>query len=264
MKKYWIVIKNTWHEMLIYRLNFTMWRLRVTLQLLTLYFFWFAITSQSTNIFGYSQKLMITYILGTSLISSIVLSSRTGEVGENINNGDLSIFLIRPVNYFLYWFARDIGDKAMNILFSIGELTIIFFILKPPWFLQPNVNFIILCILSSLLALFLYFLINLLLGFIGFWSPEVWGPRFIFYIIVTFFAGGLFPLDILPKPLFNFFQFLPFTYLMYFPIKIYLGQLSYPQIYTGLSICFVWIIIMYFIVQTVWIKGLKSYTAQGR
>ena len=264
MKKYWIVIKNTWDETFTYRLNFTMWRVRVVLQLLTMYFFWLSITNQSAHIFGYTQNLMITYILGTSLIGSIVLSSRTSDVGDNINRGDLSIFLIRPINYFLYWFSRDIGDKAMNILFSVSELTILFLILNPPWFLQQNINFILLSLIACLLALFLYFLINLLLGFIGFWSPEVWGPRFIFYIIVTFFAGGLFPLDILPKPIFNFFQYLPFTYLMYFPLKIYLGQLGYPEILRGLSVCFIWIILMYFIVQTVWLKGLKSYTAQGR
>lgn len=264
MKKYWIVIKNTWNEMLTYRLNFTMWRVRVTLQLLTLYFFWLAMTSQTSNLFGYSQKLMITYILGTSLIGSIVLSSKTGEVGENINNGDLSIFLIRPINYFYYWLARDLGDKAMNILFSIFELTILYLIFHPSLFVQTDFVFIILSFLSTILALILYFLFNLLLGFIGFWSPEIWGPRFIFYIIITFFAGGLFPLDILPNALFSVFKLLPFSYLLYFPIKIYLGQINITEIYTGIFVSLAWIIFMYLIVKSVWIKGLRSYTAQGR
>lgn len=264
MKKYWIITKNTWNEILVYRLNFIMWRVRVVLQLLTLYFFWLAVTPQNTKIFGYSQQLIITYIIGTFLVGAITLSSRTSEIGENINNGDLSIFLIRPINYFFYWFSRDLGDKAMNITFSLTELTLIFLVLHPPLFLQTNFSYLVLSLVSILLAIILFFLIGALIGFIGFWSPEVWAPRFIFYVLLNFFAGMIFPLDILPKTIFSVFQLLPFPYLIYFPIKIYLGQITTFEISKGLSISIVWIFIMFFIVRYVWMKGLKAYTAQGR
>lgn len=264
MKKYLAVIKNTWGEIVIYRLNFVMWRLRTILQLLTLYFFWLAIMPQKGMFLGYTQELMLTYILGTSLIQSLVLSSRSSAVGDEINSGNLSNLLLRPINYFLYWFAKDIADKAVNISLSIVELTILFFLLQPPLFIQTNFFYVTFCFIAAILAVILYFFFNFLLGLIGFWSPEVWAPRFIFFILLGFFAGGLFPLDILPKPIFTIFQILPFPYLLYFPLKIYLGQLKMGEIYTGLGISLIWVILMYGALRFVWARGLKIYTAYGR
>lgn len=231
---------------------------------MTIYFLWLVIIPPGKTLLGYSQSLMLTYILGTSLIDSIVLSSRTYAVGEEINNGNLLNFLLKPINYFAYWFSRDIGDKSMNVCFSAVELTLIFIILKPPFFIQTNPFYLLFFILSAVLALSIYFFLNFLLGLIGFWSPEVWAPRFIFITLLGFFAGSLFPLDILPKSIFAVLKFLPFTYLLYFPVKIYLGQLNFPQVLTGLLISLVWVFVIYFLLKFFWQKGLKNYTAYGR
>lgn len=264
MKKYYIIVRNTWDETLTYRVSFVMWRVRNIIQLLTLYFLWLVVLPPGKSLLGYSHSLMLTYILGTSLIDSIVLSSRTYAVGEEINSGNLMNFLLRPINYFLYWFSKDIGDKAINICFSIVELSLIFIILRPPFFIQTNLFYILLFIFSVILSLFIYFFLNFLLGLIGFWSPEVWAPRFIFITLLGFLAGSLFPLDILPKTIYEVLRFLPFTYLLYFPLKIYLGQLSFPQIASGLLISAFWVFAIYFLVNAIWKKGLKSYTAYGR
>src|SRR3989344_8219141 len=142
MKKYFLIAKIAWDEMLIYRTSFIMWRVRIILQLLTMYFLWLAILSSDRLLLGYTQSGMLTYILGTSLVTSIVLSSRSYAVGEEINSGNLLNFLIRPINYFTYWFSKDIGDKTLNIIFSIFELIILFFILHPPLFFQTKIFYL--------------------------------------------------------------------------------------------------------------------------
>jgi len=264
MKKYWLVAKNTWDETVTYRFNFVMWRVRTILQLLTVYFLWLAVIPKDGSFGTYSQSLMLTYIFGTQILFSFVFASRSYNVGDEINLGNLSNFLIRPINYFAYWFAKDLGDKAMNIVFATGELTLLFLILKPPLFIQKELPFILFFILAVILAIFMYFFFNFLLGLIAFWSPEVWAPRFIFYVLINFVSGGLFPLDVLPSAIFEKLIFLPFTYMLYFPLKIYLGQLSTSQILSGMAIASVWTIVFYLIVKLVWQAGLKVYTSQGR
>lgn len=264
MNIYFRVMRNTWDEMVMYRLNFFMWRLRNVLQFLTLYFLWVSVIPEGTQIFGYTQSLMITYVMGITFLSAIILSSRTQEIGDNINNGDLSIFLLRPVSYFHYWFFRDIGDKGMNIFLSIIELSLLFLVLHPPIFLQTNSIYLLLTIIAILEGIFLYFFISTLLGLLGFWSTEVWAPRYIFSILVSFFAGGLFPLDILPKNIQVSFQLLPFANLLYFPLKIYLGQLNYNQLLFGFCVGTFWIIGLWLLVKLVWYKGLMVYSAEGR
>lgn len=264
MSKFYIIAKITWDQTIAYRASFVMWRVRGVIQLLTIYFFWFAVLSPGKSLLGYNHSLMLTYILGTLLMESIVLSSRTYIVGEEINSGNLMNFLLKPINYFLYWFSVDMGDKAINICFSVVELILIFVILKPPLFIQTNLFYLFFFLISIITSLFLYFFINFLLGLIGFWSPEIWAPRFIFITVLGFFAGSFFPLDILPKTIFAIMKFLPFSYLLYFPLKIYLGQLSFYEIISGLLISFFWIFTIYFLMKYIWQKGLKSYTAYGK
>ncbi len=252
-----------WDEIFTYRLSFAMWRLRNVFQLLTIYFLWASLIPKQSVLFGYSQSLMLTYVIGTSFLSAVILSTRTYEIGDNINSGNLSALLLKPINYFGYWFAKDIGDKLVNISFSLVELFLLFFLLRPPLFLQTDIVPLLFFIITICLGILLYFCIGSLLGMIGFWSPEVWAPRFIFFILIGFFAGILFPLDIFPKPIFNILQLLPFPYLLFFPLKVYLGQLSMPEILKGISISVIWIFSLTYIMVLVWRKGLRMYTAYG-
>lgn len=249
---------------MIYRLNFVMWRVRVFLGLVTTYFLWLAVLPANGQLFGYSQNLMFTYILGTAIMSSLVLANRSYVIADDISSGNLSNFLLRPVNFFLYWFSRDIGDKAMNVIFSVVEICLVFIILKPPFIVQQNPLYVLLFIVAVFFGVSLYFLINLLLGFIGFWSSEVWAPRFILWMVISFVAGQYFPLDILPKSIFSVLELLPFSYLLYFPLKIYMGHLSIVLVLKGLVISFAWIGILSFVAFYIWKKGLKQYTAVGR
>lgn len=247
-----------------YRVNFLMWRIRTVLQFLTVYFLWSVLIPSNGSFLGYSHSQILTYLLGTTVVTSIVFATRTHEIGDNINSGDLSNFLLKPINYFFFWFARDAADKGFNLLFSIGELVIFAILLRPPVFIQTDYFLIILFFISILFAVLLSFFIGSLLGLIGFWSPEIWAPRFIFFILLTFFAGALFPLDILPQEIYQIFKLLPFSYLLYFPLKIYLGQLDFGQILNGFIVTGIWISLFYFFTQSIWLKGLRMYTALGR
>lgn len=264
MKKYWQVIQSTLWEIGTYRFNFVMWRFRTVLQFLTVYFLWLAVVPVQGQIFGYSQQLMLTYILGTAVVGSIVLSTRTHEIGPNIDSGDLSLFLLRPINYFKYWFARDMADKAVNIGFVIVEFLLLFLLLKPPFFFQTEFLSLFLTVLAIGFAIFLNFYVGCLLGLIGFWSPEVWAPRFMYYVLVPFLGGAAFPLDIFPQGFQNFLNTLPFSYMIYFPVKIYLGSLTANQIINGITIAGLWVVILHCATQFTWMKGLRNYSAQGR
>lgn len=264
MNKYYLVARNTWDQTVAYRLNFVMWRFRVFLSLVSTYFLWFTLLPQGKSIGSYDQSTILTYILGGSIVYSIVLSTRVADVANEITQGDLSNYLIRPVNYIGYYFAKDIGDKGMNILFSFIEVTLFFLIVHPPFYIQTNAFYLLGFILSILIAICINFSINMLLSFVGFFSAEVWAPRFIFYVVISFFAGTIFPLDILPKWLYLSLQALPFSYLIYTPMKIYLGQLSLQATVLSLFIAALWCVALFFCMQFVWRKGIKLYGAEGK
>lgn len=263
MFKYLYVTKNTLGEFFAYRLNFFLWRIRVIISILITYFLWYSIYSGQGTIFNYTKEEMFTYIILLTFTTSVILSTQTFRIAEEINNGSLSNLLIKPVNYIKYNLFRDFADKIINTVFSVIEIVLLLVLLKPAFIWQSNPVLLLLFTISIFNSVFLYFFISLILSFIGFWSREVWAPRFIFFIIVAFLAGTYFPLDIMPAPLYSFLEILPFTYLIFFPIKIYLGHLELIFILKGFLISCIWLLVLYILSQKIWHKGLKAYTAEG-
>ncbi len=264
MKKYFIVARNTWEEAVTYRVSFAIWRVRSVLEVLTLFFLWTGVLGNQTAIFNYSRSQILTYVFGMTVITALVFSSQTSKIGDDINNGNLSNYLLRPVKYLRYYFAKDIADKTMNVFFACIEFIILYFLLKPPIFLQTNIVNLVLFLVAIIIGILLFYFISVVISFYGFWSNEVWGPRFLFITLLGFFSGGLFPLDILPRAVYGIFELLPFMYLVYFPLKVYLGHISYIFIFKGFLIGIFWVFIIYGLTRYIWQKGIKEYTAQGR
>lgn len=263
MTPYIRVTVNAFHEYFSYRLNFLLWRVRVTASLLVGYFLWLAIFSSNTSLFGYEKSQMLTYMILLSFINGIVLTTQAFRVASDIQSGMLSTYLLQPIRYFLFTFFRDVADKSINTFFSIIEMALLWFLLKPPIFLQSDAVVLMLFFVSCAVAAVLYFEINIILSVLGFWTQETWAARFIFSILVTFLAGTYFPLDIVGKEGYAVLQFLPFTYLVYFPLKLYLGVSGWEFAVRGFFIGAVWMIILWIFMHYLWRQGLKIYTAEG-
>ncbi len=265
MRKYLQVIRITFQEYFVYRLNFIFWRLRAFIQLLVLYFLWLAVIPQGTTIFGYDQAKILTYILGTSIIRSFILSSRSVDVAGEVSSGVLSNFLLKPINYLGRWLAKDIPDKILNLFFSIIGVSLILIFLRPPIIIQNNPLIIFLTIITIILGMILFFYLSFSLSLSAFWTPEnVWPPRFLAMIIIEFLAGSLFPLDILPAGVFKTLKLLPFTYLLFFPLNVYLGKLTLQEIFIGIFISLFWILVFWQLAKALFRLGVKSYVAWGR
>jgi ABC-2 type transport system permease protein len=264
MQKYLAIFNISWQNGFVYRLNFILWRVRSTLQLLLVYFIWWAVFQTEQQAFGYTERTILTYILLAAIIRAIILSSRVGDLASAINNGDVVNFLIKPLNVIKYYFSRDLADKLLNISFVIIEINLIILLLKPNLVFQTQLNTIGLFILATLIGLILYFAISLIFSMSAFWwENSAWGPQFILMIFLEGFGGGLFPIDILPKNISQILLLTPFPYLIYFPSKLYLGTLPSGEVLTGFVILIFWTIIMWILAFKMLNAGLKSYSAVG-
>jgi ABC-2 type transport system permease protein len=267
MKKYLSVFKISLQQEFAYRVNFIMWRVRNIMQIFLVFFLWDTVFSDSERvIFGYDRAKILTYVFGLLIIRAFVLSARAVDVAGEVSSGDLSNYLVKPVNYFKYWLTRDISSKVLNLGFATIEAVILYFVLKPPFFLQTNPIYFLGFLISLVLAVFIFFVLLFITSAVPLWMPELaWGAQFLMIVIVTeFLSGALFPLDILPTVLQNILNLTPFPYLIFFPLQIYLGKMSSLAIIKGLSISLFWAIMLWFSLKIIWAKGLKVYQAHGR
>lgn len=262
MKKYLSIFGITLQEIFAYRLNMLMWRIRQIFVFLIPFFIWESVLGQGDSIYGYSFAAIMTYLFGTTVLRSLVMGSRTIDLGWMINSGNLTIPLMRPINIFNFFFVRDMADKLFNLSFIFIEIPIILLVFHPPVFLQDNLLVLFLAIISTVLAVLIYFYVNVIFGSIAFWSRDIWAPRFLLMVIMEFASGAMFPLDMLPAIWQRIIYFTPFPYLLYVPLKIYLG--SDPSTNIHLLYSLLWVIILGLLAKIIWKKGIRSYEAEGR
>jgi ABC-2 type transport system permease protein len=267
MNKYLQIFKISFEEEFAYRLNFILWRFRNVLQIFLTYFLWSTVYSDPTKeIFGYDRTKILTYVFGIMIVRALVLSARAMDVSNDVASGDLSNYLIKPIGYFRYWFTRDIASKVLNLSFATVEFALLFILLKPPFFFQANAGILFVFLISIILAIFIYSLILFLLSSIPFWVPEIgWGSHFLVsVVIVEALSGALFPINILPQVLQSIVLATPFPYLIYFPVEVYLGNVSGWALFGGLITAAAWVGVLWILLNVVWQRGLKAYQSFGR
>ena len=266
MFKYFQVFKTTWQNSLVYRFNFLMWRARSFLLLLTTYFLWLAVfrSSHQNVVFNYQTNQIVTYLMLVALLNAVVMASRTVDLSWMINSGDLSNLILKPLSVIRFFFSEDLADKLLNTIFLVVEIAFFSLLFRPYLFWQNQPIRLFSFMLAVVLAIVLYFLINFLLGTLGFWTNQVWAARFLYMTVADVLAGSLFPLDIMPKTIFQLFRILPFNWLVFFPNQIYLGRVNQMEVITGFLMQLGWIAVFAFLVNKVWVKGMQKYTAEGR
>lgn len=267
MNKYSQIFKISFAQEFAYKVNFIMWRARNVIQVLLAYYLWSAVFADpQTTLFGYDQEKILTYVFAMILIRSLVFSARSVDVPQEISEGSLTNYLVRPIAYFKYWFVRDFSSKALNFVFSIGEFVLLAIVFRPPIFIQSNILFLFLFLITILIANYLIFVIRFIVTSITFWVPELaWGGQFLFMVIITeFLSGSIFPLDIFPALWQKIFNYLPFPYLIFFPLQVYLGKISLAETLRGILVSVFWSFGLTYILRAIWQKGLRLYDAVGR
>lgn len=258
-----VIFNISWQDRFAYKFGFALWRLRQLLTTILAITIWSVLFAGDNQLFNYEREQMITYIFLAAIMHSLILTSALHNLSGDVYSGKISTLLIKPISLFKYLGIYEISDKLLNFSFLIFEVLIIF------WWLQPTIT---LPTLSNGLVflvwlpagLFLNFLITLLFGALGFWSNDVWGPKFIFFTITEFTAGRLFPLDILPQTLQSLIYLTPFPYLSYAQTQVFLGRLDSGELIANSLALLCWILALAFLTRKVWSVGLKNYSAAGQ
>ncbi len=260
MKKYWQIFVTTIKEYFAYRLNFVLWRLRMFISLIVTFFLWVAVFQKNLSFANYDKTQLLSYILYANLVYNFVLGTRTVDVAAEINDGSIINTILKPVSLFRFYLVKDLADKLINIAFSLFEVFLVVYFFKVQLVVPKNLPIFLFFFVSGI---FTSFFISLLLSFIGFWTTEVWAPRFIFLMMVYFLSGAYFPLDALPKPIYYLLLLTPFPYLFFLPTKVLLGKID-QTIFFQAVMSYVWLILSYVIAKQMWKKGNKNFSFWGR
>ena len=229
--------------------------------LVLFYFLWSTVFIDTEDVGGYSFQSLMTYYALSFVLRQITVSGRVlRNITKAVHDGTLSTFLVKPSNFLLYEFWTLSTEKIFKTI-----LPICLFLFAGWWY--PDIfswsSNLFTFLISLGFAFVLNFLIYATLGVIAFWTTNTGGIRSIYGRVVDIMSGSLFPLDLLPAWLDPVIKFLPFPYLHFNVIEIYIGQIDNNQIGYVLLGQGIWILLMILVFNILWKKGVRRYDSVG-
>jgi ABC-type uncharacterized transport system, permease component len=248
-----------------YRADFYFGLISLFFPLFIQVFLWKGLYSSAASgiLYGYTFPQMMMYACFACLLAKILSPDFAYEVNEDIKNGGLAKYVVRPVNYRLYRFFEFLGEKTSLVICSLLLLLCIY--AAGGYVLSRSVNMLRFVVFLPVmcLSLMLNFSIYYAVSGLGFWMRESSGILFIISFVGNIISGGIFPLDIFPEPLRVLFGILPFSYTTYFPVSILCGTAHKTGIIAGVLLQVFWIGVCSGAGRLVWKAGMKNYSAVG-
>jgi ABC-2 type transport system permease protein len=116
---------------------------------------------------------------------------------------------------------------------------------------------------ALLLAWGLRFFWGYWLALLAFWATRADALLAVQDALVFLLAGVVAPVPLLPAGLQAVSVFLPFRYMVGFPVEILTGQLSGSDLLLGFAVQAAWLAVALLLVHLVWRLGLRRYSAVG-
>jgi len=265
LRKYGHVFAVGLQSALVYRWNFFIRGSFSLVHLCLIFVLWGAAFSGVERMGGFDIRQTLTYFIVVLALQFMVGAfDEDFQIGEEIRNGLINQFLLKPVNYFGYRLSLFAAARLVS-----GLLVFVPLLAASPW-IGDQLAFpaepwrIPLGLAAMALAAALQFTIAFCFGLMAFWFLEIQGFVILSYAVETCLGGSMFPLDLLPGGLLAVVRYLPFPYQMYFPAAILTGRIAtVDAALGGLAIQAAWVGIAMIFAQLLWSRGLRKHTAVG-
>jgi len=249
---------------LVYRWNFAVRSLFSLSHLVVVFVLWGAVFASRASVGDFTFAQTLTYFVVIFFLQFFVGAFNEDYlISEDIRNGLINQFLLKPINYFAYRLSVFTAARVVS-----GAMGVLALALALPFFhgylALPHDGWrIALAVPALAMTAMIQFSIAYCFGLLSFWFLEIQGFILLSMAIETVLGGQFFPLDLLPHGVFAVIRFLPFFYQAYFPAAILTGRQGYDFAVQGLGIQAAWAVILITLAEFVWRRGLRRHTAAG-
>lgn len=247
-----------------YRSRSLVWFIYVLINPLIVLMYWYGAAQNNTAVMRVLPELTGYYFL-LIIASAFIISHSEEDVSiYDIKYGGLVKYLLKPFPYYLAKFIEEFPYRVLQ-----GIMGIITFIILSVFFgslmkFSSSIPILLISSLIIILAHFLSFTFKMIIGILAFWVTDIWGIFNTIYVTTIVFSGTVLPLTFMPEWLSKISAFLPFSYMIYFPISSVQGQFSLGEMVRILLIQGIWLFILAMIYKIMWREGIKKFTAVGQ
>lgn len=266
MRKFWEIVKINYKSLIQYKWTFAMSVLAQPFVMIVNYLVFYGIYSYcgKGQIRGYDMEQMVWFYTANLLVNSFVWNNIVGEMTYKIRSGELSNDLLKPMSVFTYGLSNTVASRMIAVIMDFLPGLVVYSLILPPSFMTPlsMLRFLLL----MLPTFFLNYLLSFLVGLCAMIIKNDTSLQAVSGVMIAFAGGSLIPMEFYPGWLNMLLDFLPYKYVYYYPIQIFLNKYSgdvWEMWGKIIVIQGVWMIGLFIVYKMVWGRAVRRYCAVG-
>ncbi len=210
-----------------------------------------------------SSTIALYYFL-LIIANALIISHIEEKIAEyDIHEGRLAMFLLKPFSYLWLNFFEELPHRLIQGSFGLAIFLCMFLIFPHFFNLSMTFSEIMTALIIVCLAYMISFLLKVIVGLSAFWFTDYHGLQQVVGVAWIILAGVVMPVGLYPQFLIKITHFLPFVYIIYYPVLSWMGRLHQLQMLRIILFQLIWISILYFIYQQLWTRGKKIFSGVG-
>ena len=261
MRPYFELMKRSFLGRRAYKLELLLGVLTSFASVFVVVALWRALYAAGGEPRGISLSAVTTYaVVSMGMRTAFMMNEFTLE--RKVLTGEIVVDLLRPISIPLSLLSSTVANSAFNL---IGQavptfvIAVILFHIPLPRTLLAGTLFLA----SVVLGFLLLFSFSLNFWALTFWLERTYSVITIKNSLVALTSGLLLPLWFVPKELIGLFNTLPFQYVYFAPISLYLGRLSPSMAIHAFVLQIVWLAVFSTSAWLIWKAGVKNLIVNG-
>lgn len=247
-------------EAVSYRAEMLVWLLSTTMPLVMLALMTAVAREGPVGRFG--QEEFTAYYLAALVVRLLTGAWVIWEVNFEIRQGTLAYRLLRPIHPLVAYACENVGAMPLRLLAAlpIGTAAVL---LAGPGHLTRDPLLLAVFPLSILGAWLITFLAMSLIGALAFYVESSGALFEVWLGLFGVFAGYLLPLELFPGWLATAARFLPFRYMLAFPVEMIVGMTARGEALVELAVQWAFVALLALAARAAWRLGLRRFAAFG-
>lgn len=214
---------------------------------------------------GWTITALTSYYFLIVIAGAFLISHIEEDISEyDIRNGELVRYLVKPFPYYWIKLFEETPYRVLQGVYGLIVLVIMYLFFGKFISITNNPFVILAGVVIAILAAFISNTLKQILGLLALWVTDIRGFYEVLEVMQIIFGGFILPVAILPGGLKFIANILPFSYIVYYPVAAFVGQLNYFKLAQVIVIQSLLLSIMVIVYNKVWKSGIKKFTSIGQ
>jgi ABC-2 type transport system permease protein len=248
-------------EAVAYRAEFIVWMLTTTMPLVMLAL-WTAVAREQPFA-QWDQSDFVSYYLGALIIRTLTGSWVVWEMNQEIRVGTLSMRLLRPIHPLFAYSAEHIAAIPLRAVIAV-PIAIILLLATSGSHIVHDPLCAVIVVPAIAGAWLIMFMTMFMVGTLGFFLEKSIAVFEIWWGLFAVLSGYLVPLELMPAWVERIAFWLPFRYMLSYPVELLTGRISDPETAARLLAAqWAWVVLLTFAALALWRRGIRRFEAYG-